>query len=231
MRRGIRFPAALASLSILCLGCAGASFEGFAKESPVAKPSVLLVYDFAVTPEDVVVDTFGSDFAPPEALSQRRDENRTIARELSEAVVAKLREQGINAGRAESWSAVPADALLLKGQFVTINQGSRVARMTIGFGVGREELRVQVQTYQWTGVEMRRIKQAEARAHGDRMPGVAPAVALGAATGGVALVPVIVASGLNIGQEVKGELRPTLGRMADVLAEQMASFYRDQDWL
>ncbi len=227
MTRAIQLAVALACLWLVSLGCAGATYQGVVQEEPLAKPPMLLVYDFAVTPEDLVGDALGPNFeAPPP-----NDEPHAIARELTEALVKKLGAKGIQAARADASSAVPKDALLLQGQFVRIEQGSRVARMVLGFGAGQQQLRVQAQTYQWTGTELRRVKQAEAGAHGDSAPGTSVPMAVGAiATGGI-LLPVIVSGSMNVGQEVLGGLRPTLGRLADVIADNMVKFYRERGWL
>ena len=210
MSRAIHLALTLASLWLVSLGCAGARFEGVVEEEPLAKPTVLLVYDFAVTPEDLVGDALGPSFDAPAP----NDEAHAIARELSEAIVAKLAAKGIQTARADGSSAVAQDALLLQGQFVTIEKGSRVARMAIGFGAGQQQLRVQAQMYQWTGTELRRVKQAEAMAHGDSAPGMGVPVAVGAVVTGGVLLPVIVSGSMNVGQEVIGGLRPTLGRLA-----------------
>jgi hypothetical protein len=36
---------------------------------------------------------------------------------------------------------------------------------------------------------------------------------------------------MNVAQEVVGELRPTLARLADVIAGNVAAFYRQRGWL
>jgi hypothetical protein len=232
MPHGVRIAATLTSVSLMCLSCAGARLEGAATEQPLAKPTALLVYDFAVTPEDVVADTLGPSFeAQPTDATQPSDEDHAIARALSDAIVAKLREKGIDAARSEATSAVPKNALLLQGQFVTIKKGSRVARMAIGFGAGRQELRVQAQMYQWTGANLRHVKFSEAVAHGDRMPGMAAPVAVGTVVTGGLLAPVLVSGSLNVGQEVVGGLRPTLDRLAGAIADDTAKLYRDRGWL
>jgi hypothetical protein len=235
MNRATRCAAALASLSILYLGCAGASVEGAQRINPyvpLARPPVFLVYDFAVTPEDVVVDSFGSDFAPPQESPEPLDDDRAVARALAEAIVERLQGRGISAQHCGPWSEVPANAFVLKGQFVTINEGSRLARMTIGFGVGRQDLRVRAQVYQWSGTLMHRVRRKEARGHGDRMPGMALPMGVGAAaTGGVALLPAVIGGSLQVTQEVVGELRPTIHRLADVITEETVQFYQSEGWL
>jgi hypothetical protein len=227
MTRAIQLAVFLACLWLVCFGCAGASYQGVLGDEPLAKPTTLLVYDFAVSPEDLVGDALGPNFdAPPP-----NDESHAIARELSEALVAKLGAKGIQAIRADSSYAVPTDALLLQGQFVRIQQGSRVARMAIGFGAGQQQLRVQAQMYQWTGTELRRVEQAEAEAHGDRAPGMGVPMAAGAVVTGGVLMPLIVSGSMNVGQEVIGGLRPTVGRLADVIADNLVKLYRERGWL
>ena len=55
--------------------------------------------------------------------------------------------------QAERGSAVPAgvqNALLIKGQLVSIDEGNRTERVIIGLGAGRSDVRAQVQVYQVT---------------------------------------------------------------------------------
>jgi hypothetical protein len=48
--------------------------------------------------------------------------------------VDALSQRDIQATRGTVASAPPLDALVLKGQFLKIEEGSRIQRMTIGFG-------------------------------------------------------------------------------------------------
>jgi hypothetical protein len=227
MARAIQLAVLFTCVWLACLGCAGASYQGAVQQEPLARPSMLLVYDFAVTSEDLVGDALGPNFESPPP----DDEPHAVARELTETLVARLAAKGIQAARADASSAVPKDALLLQGQFVKIQQGSRVARMAIGFGAGQQQLQVQAQTYQWTGTELRRVKLAGAEAHGDSAPGMGVPVVMGAVVTGGVLLPVIVSGSMNVGQEVIGGLRPTVGRLADVIADNMVKFYRERGWL
>ena len=63
MRSGIRFVSSCFMLA--ALGCASAAVtttERYVLETDVASPSVVLVYDFATSAADVMVDTMGPDF-------------------------------------------------------------------------------------------------------------------------------------------------------------------------
>jgi hypothetical protein len=223
-------PRAAALLGLACasfLACAGTRYAGVTEEEPLAKPSALLVYDFAVSADDLVGDALGPAFDPP----QPGDRDHAIARELSEALVAKLREKGIAAERAETPTPLARGHLLLQGQFVTMNEGNRLTRMVIGFGAGRQEVRVQVQMYEWTGTEMRRLQLAEAGAHGDRMPGLAAGLGVGTAVTGAVMAPMMIGGTVQLAREGGTVLRPTLDRLAEEIAAQTAQFYRDRGWL
>jgi len=195
------------------------------------RPGVVLVYDFAVFPEDVVVDTLGSAFISD---STRQSEGAKIAyataNALSEHLVAKLRERGIAAERANASRVPPLNAIALKGQFLTIDAGSRVKRMTIGLGVGSTELRAHVQAYQATSRGLVRIAEAEAEAKGSKMPGMAVPMAGGAAMGTLA-ASAVISGGMNIVKETRVALNPDAERMAESIAERAEAFYRRQGWL
>ena len=233
MRRIFSLNGAAVSLLVVALGCAGASSQPirqYAADGTLPLPPVLLVYDFAVNSQDALADTFGQEFTPePEPPSKQVQEGRVVATALAEAAVAKLRERGIHAERAVRSTPIPQHALVVKGQFLTIERGSRVKRMIIGFGAGMTELRVRGQVYQMTETGLTRISEGEGRSHGDRMPGMAVPVGVGAAAGRV-VTSAVISGGLNIAQEISGELHSDVDRLAEQFAERAEDFYRRQGW-
>ena len=220
----------------LCVGlaCASANVENvqhYAEDEKLPQPSVFLVYDFAVTPSDVVVDTLGSAFGRSSSPSGKDvAEARQVADSLSSQLVAKLGERGINAARATNERVPPVNAIALKGQFVSMDKGNRAKRMVIGFGAGSSELRVRAQVYQATERGLRRIVQGEAKASGSKMPGMAVPVAGGAAMGAAA-TSAVVSGGMNVAKEVRGELVTDAGQLAEEIAERAEAFYKRQGWL
>jgi hypothetical protein len=216
------------------LGCASAGIEPgrrYAEGESLPRPGVLLVYDFAVQSGDVVVDTFGPEFAAGSGdRSERYQLGREVARSLSEQLVAKLSERGIRAERAAPSRVPPLHAMVLKGQFVSIDEGDQMKRMVIGLGAGSTELRARVQAYQATERGLRRIAEAEADASGSKTPGMAIPVGGGAAAGRAASAAVI-SGGMNIVREARGSLDAEAGRMAEKMAERVKAFYKRQGWL
>ncbi len=200
------------------VGCAGASSRQtrqHVRDRTLPRPPVLLIYDFAVAPDD----------APPSKDIERR---QAIARSLSEQAVTKLGAIGIPAQRATASTTVPLHALVVKGQFVTIREGSRTARVLIGFGAGSTMLRLQVQVYQMMESGLLRISEAEAQARGSRTPGVAGPAAVAGATGQVA--GVAIAGGMSVVREAKGGIQADVGRLAERFAYKADAFYYRQGW-
>ena len=118
------FTGAIIAISMAALlACAGANVSGarrYADDSDIPKPSVVLVYPFALDANDVAIDTYGLRSA---SSSQMSSEERRVQNKLVEALVSKLNERGINAMRGGQTGTIPPDAFLIKGQFVT--QGRR----------------------------------------------------------------------------------------------------------
>jgi hypothetical protein len=224
----------ISSLTAIGMGCASAGVTpvaGTADPSMLPRPSVVLVYDFAVHANDVMVDSLGAEFeSEGEKLTEEEQTARETANAFSVTLVELLRKEGINAQRANDRDVPPLSAILIKGQFVSIDKGSRFKRMVIGFGAGSSEVRARVQVYQATDRGLRRIVEAETQATGSKMPGMAVPVAGGAVMGSVATAAVI-SGGMNIAKETRGAMNPDAKRMAEKIAERAKSFYVRQGWL
>ena len=227
--------ACLASLLALVLvGCAGASTQvgpQYSKAKSLPRPPLVLVYRFAVDADDVVVDTRGVDIGKKQASTlERVKRGRVFARELAFRLVKKAAELGIPTRVATPDTKVPLNALVVKGQFLTIDEGDQMKRTMIGFGAGAEEVRVRVQVYQMTETGLRRISAAEGEAHGRKTPGVVGPAGVAAGTGMV--VGLVVSAGMNLKSEaIDGSMDTTLNNLVEEFVENAARFYKRQGWL
>jgi hypothetical protein len=226
--------AGAALIAAFCLSCAGTEVtkaQDRVGGQPLPRPPVLLVYTFAVSPEDVVVDTFGPSFLPGSgSQDERTKRGREVAEALATSMVAKTREKGIAVERANPSAEPPLDAIVVKGQFLTVDEGDRTGRMTIGFGTGGSKLRVRVQAYQAGEWGLVRLRQAEAETTPSKKPGMAVPVAGGAAMG-TAAASAVVSGGMNIVTEARGGLEGDADDLAKLFAERVEAFYRQQGWL
>ena len=220
----------LASLAAtLALGCAKARLDVIqaAPAGPMVKPPVVLVYDFAVTPEEALTDSFGTySERAGEAESKEIQLAHATAVSLSEQLVAKLQKKGIAAERALDDRAPPLHAFVVRGQFLDVDKGSRLKRMVIGFGAGSSKLVARVQVYQAVPWGLRRIAEAEAVASGSKMPGMALPVGIAAT-----VTSAVISGGMNVLKEVRGGMDADAGRMAEQIAKRAEAYYRSQGWL
>ncbi len=220
-------------LAVLLAGCAGGSSKVGPQHSglkSLPRPPVVLIYQFAVDADDVVADTFGGGIGKETSTLERVKRGRVFARELALKLVKKVAELGIGTRVANPKTNVPLNALVVKGQFITLDEGSKVKRTMIGFGAGAEEVRVRVQVYQMTETGLQRISEAEGEAHGRKTPGMVGPAAIAGVTGNV--IGVVVAGGMNIKSEaIDGSMDTTLNNLVDQFAENAARFYKRQGWL
>ncbi len=215
------------------VGCAGGSVEPgrqYTKGESLPRPPVVLVYDFAVDPADVDVDNLGPNFVSGEApTSERLQQGRAVAQALSEELVTEMAKLGITARRAGGSTNVPMHALVVKGQFVSIEEGDQITRVVVGFGVGSGGLQANVQVYQQTDTGLRPISEAEGEAHGRKTPGIAGPAAVAAGTGMV--VGLVVATVVTTGSELKGDMATHVKYLAEEFADRAEKFYKRQGWL
>ena len=215
---------------LFALGCATSSVKSSQNftRGPLPRPPVLVIYDFATSPNEALTQAYGSEFASPDAATNELA--RKTAQSLSKQLHQKLTENGIHARRASSGFVPTANAMVIKGEFLTVDEGSRLLRMTVGFGAGATHLRVRAHAYQAREWGLTRVAEAEVQAQGNRMPGMAVPVGVGAATGNAARSAVI-SGGMNVAQEVTGGLDKDAGRIADEIANRVKKFYQGQGWL
>ena len=220
----------LVLLASVLVACAGASTQPSQtyQGRGLPQPPVVLVYPFAIGPDDVVADTLGPDFRRPAPRTAEEQRAREVSDHLATEIVKALRERGIAAQRGEFGAPVPLHAVMVRGQFISVDPGNRMARMVVGFGAGSEELRIRAHAVQVMENGLLRLQEGLAEAHGDKMPGMAGPGAASAAAGKASMI--VVSAGTNIAQEVKGGLDAAAVNMAREIADLAAEFYARQGW-
>ncbi len=226
-------------ISLVCLGnlagCASSDVSSRRTyEGEIAKPARVVVYDFSATPQDVPADSvLAGQFAQREA--PQSEEEIALGRDLGARVAKRLVENlnalGIVAERAADGAVPQLGDGVIRGAFVSIDQGSRVKRMLIGFGAGAAELRTVVEGYQLRQTGLYPLGSAEIAAGGGKMPGVLVPVGVGAAAGRAA-TSAVIAGGANLVQEIGPETIESASlRTAEEIAKIVEEAYRKRGWL
>lgn len=229
---------ALASLLALAViaGCASSDVtarRSYVADEKIGRPGRIFVHSFAATPGDIPADAAIADYYARHDKPQTAEEvelGRELGDRVARALVKEILEMGFPAELAGSGPAPRAGDLVIKGVFISIDEGSRLKRMLIGFGAGAAELKTFVEGYQVTAGGLRALGSAEIEAGGGKMPGMLVPVAGGAAAGRVA-TSAAISGVMNAGQEIGPEsIEGAAARTAEEIAEVLGEAFEKRGW-
>ena len=235
--RGAALGALVAALALAGFaGCARTSVEkGSAQAVGMPRPQLIVVHDFAVSPDAVTPDSaIGSKIADmvkdtPEAEQQMKI-GQDVAKVVTENLVKEITKLGIPAVAAVNATPVAGPSLAIEGQFLTVNEGNRLRRMVVGFGAGASELRTLVQIFETTNDGRRLVEDFYTTVKSSRKPGLGPMAGVGAAAGRAA-TSAVVSTGVGVAtassQTVEGDAKNT----ADEIAKTLKKFFVEQGWI
>jgi hypothetical protein len=116
--------------------------------------------------------------------------------------VADLKGMGLPAVPAAGQPAPQVGDIVLRGYFVSIDEGSAGKRLLVGFGSGTAEMRAAAEGYQMSAQGPRLLDSGEAASEGGRMPGMAARLAVLAVTANP--IGLVVAGGAKLYGERTG---------------------------
>ncbi|MGH0032948.1 MAG: DUF4410 domain-containing protein [Myxococcota bacterium] len=198
------------------------------------KPGRLIVHNFAATPADLpdwYETTHEMNVAAaemkPEDLEKGRDLGIHVAREL----VKELVDMGMPAVRSPGQRPPDEGDLVLVGYFGTIDQGSAMKRVLIGFGSGGADVTTHVDGFRMTDGSLERLGGGDLDAGDNKGPGmVVPTIVTIATANPVGLVvggAVKAAGELSGSSTVEGSGKRTAKKIADVLEPK----FQEQGWI
>lgn len=229
--------AALGGLALLA-ACTQTTVEQMAAPGTLPRPQVVVVQNFAVTPEEVQLDR-GLSARIDQALDARRGMSQNAqeveiahqtADALAEKLVAEIRDLGLPAERGAMLPPGVRSGLLVTGQFVAIDEGNRTERVAIGLGVGRSDVRVQVQLFEITPSGRRLAEELEVDAKSGLAPGMAETMGAGALAGHL-LVATAASGALHVVTETTSDtVVADADRAAKGIGKKLATFFAQQGW-
>ena len=217
----------LAVTAVTCVGCAGARVKNVQADHALTmpRPARVVVYDFTTGPTDVqVLSSPRQEGEQALSLSQAQPDllADAVADSLATSLVEAIQSLGLPAERVAGAGLPEVNDLVVEGDFVRVDAGSRTLRLVIGFGVGASELRTQVRVFQVTSEGWKPVKQFETVATSSRLPGAA----FGTAVGGSAAVSV----GLGGLREFRSAINADAGRTAEQIAGKVSELRTAQGW-
>jgi hypothetical protein len=201
------------------------SLSSYTGNTPLPKPEKILVYDFAVNPSDVQVDKIQSlrprhlltGDAKPDAIAA------SASKKYSEELVKDLAKTGIPVEHVAADTEPSNNAMVIKGAFISLKQGNKTERDTIGMGAGSADVQTNVNVHIKTPSDSVLLSQFQTDTK--------PAKNAGSA------VP--VAAGLNpaaaVAKSTVGDRRKTVNayasKTADAAAKEIIKSMAGQGWV
>ena len=196
--------AALWLAASFLVGCGGTTVTPtFPTSSGLLRPDRVLVYDFAVTPDELDLNASGATGS----LTQSQEDirvGRELARALASSLVSELRSRDIEAYPASDAAPPGENTASVKGRFLRTNprDGSTVA----GFALGSGQVRTQLQIYQGTGIRLRLVAEGQTS------------------------TPSNLKSGLG-NDAMRAAIEAEAKRTATQVADRFADYYKRQGWI
>lgn len=223
-------------VGVVIAGCATAKVTDRERRASgkIARPDHILVYDFVATHADVPADSAIAGHPDVQQTSQTAEQiatGRQVGAEIAKRLVEEIRSMGLPAERASARTKLHVNDLMIRGYLLSIEEGSRTKRLTIGFGSGKSELSVAVEGYQMTAQGLRRLGSGTVETGGGKGPGVAAPLAVILATGNP--VGLIVGGGMKVYGEVTGKskIEGRAEQAAKTIADELKPRFREQGWI
>lgn len=222
---------------VVVAGCASSELtarRGHMDDEEVARPDRIIVYNFAATADDIPADAAVAGYYDRRKTPQTAEQiarGRELGDQVAGELVELILEMGLLAERAGSGPAPREGDIVIKGEFVSIDEGSQAYRMLIGFGAGAANLKTFVESYLVTATGLRPVESKWIEAGGGKMPGMLLPIAGGAVAGSF-ITSTAISGGLNVNQEYGPEsLEAAAERTAGEIAKVLSKAYQKRGWI
>jgi Domain of unknown function (DUF4410) len=220
----------------LTFGCASTKVSDRERYSggQLPRPAQIIVYDFVATPDGVAPDSAIAGQTAAQATPPTSDQielEKQLGMQIAEELAAEIRAMGLSAVRATSRTIPRVNDLMFRGYLLSVNQGSELKRVTLGFGSGASELKTLVEGYQMTASGPRKLGHGAIDAGGGKAPGGALGVAALLVTHNP--VGLAVQAGVQGYGELSGsaKIQGRAKQTAKEIADQLKIRFKEQGWI
>jgi hypothetical protein len=200
----------------------------------LARPDHIIVNDFSASPQDVAPDSaIAAQIASQPPPTQKELElGRQLGASVAKNLVAEIQKMGLPAVRAAEQPTPDIGDIVIRGYFVTVDKGSTIERVAIGFGAGDASLTTVVEGYLATETGLQRLGEGEIKDGGaGKGPGMVVPLAVTLATAnpiGLAVGGAVKAAGELSGHDtIEGSGK----RTAELIAKELKIRFQQQGWI
>jgi hypothetical protein len=200
----------------------------------LARPRHIVVHDFTATPDEVPSDSaiaaqVAAQAKPPS--EKELEVGRKLGAEVAKDLVEEIQKMGLPAVRAAALPTPEVGDIVIRGYFVSVDSGSAVERVALGFGAGGASLSTMVEGYLVTEHGLRRLGEGEVESSDSKGPGLIVPLAVTVATAnpiGLAVGGAVKAAGeLSGSSTIEGSGR----RTAELIAKELKARFQQQGWI
>jgi hypothetical protein len=231
----------MASLTLVLLaGCAPTNVQQTSENTgALPRPDRILVYDFAVSPDEVKLDE-GLSAEIKQRYENEQYTNRTpeelkvghtVAYVVADELVKKIQSYGMWAERATGSPSHEGNTLIIKGQFLTIDEGNRAERVAIGFSAGRTNVQADVQVFELTTGGKQQVETFDASGESASKPGMAEMMAVGLLTHHLLTSTLVSGTVAGVSEAKFDTVEDDGRRMADKIAADLGQYFVSQGWI
>ena len=193
--------------------------------SPLPKPQKILVYDFAINPDDVQVDKVQS-LRPRHLITGDKSQNAVAAsanKTFYQELVKAMEKTGIPVEHVAVGTKPTDNAMLIQGSFTSLKEGTKAERDTIGMGTGAADVETKVDVHLKTPTDTVLVSQFQTETKPAANAGSAVPVAAG-------LNPAAVATKSTI-TDRKKTVNAYASKTADATAKEIFKSMAAQGWI
>ncbi|MBI3800639.1 MAG: DUF4410 domain-containing protein [Deltaproteobacteria bacterium] len=201
------------------------------------RPNQVIVFPFAVNADEVtenqgIIQRMVNNMGSTTATEREQGIGHDAANALADEMVQRINALGLPAQKLQRNMPVPANSLIIDGRFLDINEGNRLQRAVIGFGLGQSTMDTEVQVYGPSNSGYRQLLEFKTHADSGEMPGAAVTGGVGAAASG-GLTAGVAAANIAV-SGVKGYMSsvgPMASRSAKQAVEYMQGYFIQNGWI
>jgi len=213
-------------------GQTGIRRASLAPATNLHRPGRILVFDFAVSEEEV--KEYQGIMRQQPTIKDAAERERLLAQEVKDALadelVDALKSLGFVVERVPRGTRATANDMVIDGQFVTVDEGNPLRRLVVGFGSGASTIQTQVQVYQ--APEACKLLEFTTQSDSGKLPGAAPMLGAGAvAQGGVTAGMTVANAAVSGVKTYKSDVARMAAASGDQAARYLSEFFAAQGWI
>lgn len=225
---------------VLLAGCAPTNVQQTIESTgALPRPQLILVYDFAVSPDEVRLDeTLAAEIKQRYEHMQNTNPTpqelkigHTVAYVVADELVKKIQSYGLWAERALGTPSRRGNTLVIKGQLLSVNEGNRAERVLIGFSAGRTDVQANVQVFELTTGGEQQVEDLTASGESASKPGMAEMMGVGLLTHHLLTSTVVSGTVAGVSEARFDTVEDDGRRMAEKIAANLGQYFVSQGWI